>query len=81
MQSINVTLSVAEIKALLQMAQNQLFRLKFLDPKMPGYKARPGEVEAAESAVKALERALATQRQNGKSWSMPVKRVAHHGGN
>ena len=51
-ESINLSLTVKQVKALLQISQNQLFRMKFLDPKMPGYKARPGEVEAAESAFK-----------------------------
>ena len=58
MHSISLSLTVDQIKALLQISQNQIFRLKFLDPKMPGYKARPGELEAAESAVQALMAAL-----------------------
>ena len=58
MPSISLSLTVDQIKALLQISQNQIFRLKYLDPKMPGYKARPGELEAAESAVQALMAAL-----------------------
>jgi len=58
MPSISLNLTVDQIKALLQISQNQIFRLKYLDPKMPGYKARPGELEAAESAVQALMAAL-----------------------
>jgi hypothetical protein len=81
MQSIHLTLSAEEVKALLQIGQNQLFRLKFLDPKMPGYKARPGELEAAESAVKALEAALKGVKasvDNG-GWTVPVRREANRG--
>ncbi len=62
MKSFNVSLTVDQIKALLQISQNQIFRLKFLDPKMPGYKAHPGELEAAESAVQVLEAVLKEDR-------------------
>jgi hypothetical protein len=60
MPDVNLTLSVDQVRALLQISQNQLFRLKFLDPKMPGYKARPGELENVASAIKILEAALKT---------------------
>ena len=73
MESINVSLTVEQVKALLQISQNQLFRMKFLDPKMPGYKARPGEVEAAESAVQALTDALKENRLRATStWENPT---------
>ena len=75
MQSINLTLTVEQIKALLQIGQNQLFRMKFLDPKMPGYKARPGELEAAESAIQALTAALKEDRLKGTptAWETPIR--------
>jgi len=74
MQSINLTLSVAEIKALLQIGQNQLFRMKFLDPKMPGYKAHPGELEAAESAIRVLEADLKEDKlRDPTSWETPTR--------
>ena len=74
MESINVSLTVEQVKALLQISQNQLFRMRFLDPKMPGYKARPGEVEAAESAVQALTAALKETRLRATStWENPVR--------
>jgi hypothetical protein len=76
MESINLSLTVEQVKALLQISQNQLFRMKFLDPKMPGYKARPGEVEAAESAVQALTDALKETRLRATgTWANPT----HHG--
>jgi hypothetical protein len=79
MPSITLTLSTEEVKALLQISQNQLFRLKFLDPKMPGYKARPGELEAAETAVKTLEAALkGSKKADDGGWSMPLRRDAVH---
>ena len=70
---INLNLTVEQVKALLQISQNQLFRMKFLDPKMPGYKARPGEVEAAESAVQALTAALKeTRLRTSGTWENPI---------
>jgi hypothetical protein len=73
MQDITFTLSIEQVKALLQISQNQLFRLKFLDPKMPGYKARPGELENAESAVKVLEAAIGGSKvADDGGWSTPT---------
>ena len=79
MQSIHLTLSVEEVKVLIHISQNQLFRIKFIDPKMPGYKARPGEVEAAERAVETLEAALKASKPtvDDGGWSVPIRRVAH----
>jgi hypothetical protein len=79
-QSIQITLSTEEARALLQIGQNQLFRLRFLDPKMPGYKARPGELEAAESAVKTLEAALKGIEGviDDGGWATPIRRGANH---
>ena len=74
MPDITFTLSIEQVKALLQISQNQLFRLKFLDPKMPGYKARPGELENAESAVKVLEGALRGPKVNDDGgWTTPAR--------
>jgi len=79
MLSITLTLSTEEVKALLQISQNQLFRLKFLDPKMPGYKARPGELEAAETAVKTLEAALkGSKKADDGGWNTPLRRDTVH---
>jgi hypothetical protein len=50
--------------------------MKFLDPKMPGYKARPGELEAAESAVQALTAALKEERSTTTgTWETPTRRA------
>jgi hypothetical protein len=78
MPDINLTLSTEQVRALLQISQNQLFRLRFLDPKMPGYKARPGEVEDAASAIKVLEAALKTPAADTGGWSSPTPRPAVH---
>ena len=58
MRKITVQLTVEELQALVTLAENQFFRIKFLDPKMPGYKARPDELEAAQSAVAVIRKVL-----------------------
>ena len=47
-----------ELQALVTLTENQFFRIKFLDPKMPGYRARPEELKAAQSAVAIIHKAL-----------------------
>src|SRR5450631_567924 len=46
--------TMEELQALVTLTENQFFRIKFLDPKMPGYKARPDELKAAQSAVAVI---------------------------
>lgn len=58
MQKIKFELSLDELQALITLTENQFFRIKFLDSKMPGYKGRPAEVEAAQSAIEVLKEAL-----------------------
>jgi len=62
MESVKLNWTVDQIKAVLRTSQNQLFHVKYLDPKFPGYKAKPGELEAAESAIRVLEGALKEER-------------------
>jgi hypothetical protein len=58
MQQIPVKLSLEELQALLEMVENQLFRMKFIDSKMPGYKPNPERQRAATSAVSTLQEAF-----------------------
>lgn len=58
MQQIPVKLSLEEIQALLEMVENQLFRMKFIDSKMPGHKANPEKQLAATAAVNTLQEAF-----------------------
>jgi hypothetical protein len=57
MQQLSVKLSVEEIQALLELVDNQLFRMKFIDPKIPGHKANPERLQFATSAVGTLREA------------------------
>jgi len=58
MKKISVSLSIEELQALVTLADNQLFRVKYIDPKMPGYIVQPKELEVATSAVQILGEAL-----------------------
>jgi len=63
MRKISVALTVDELQALLTLAENQLFRVKHIDPKMPGYLVNPQQLEVSSSAVQVLSEALKTARQ------------------
>jgi hypothetical protein len=49
--------------------------VKYLDPKFPGYEAKPGELEVAESAIRVLEAALREDRMS-TTYRIPVGRGA-----
>ena len=63
---IHVELTADELQAVITLTENQLFRAKFIDPKMPGHKGNSEEVRAAESALYTLR--AATNKQH------PVKK-------
>ena len=54
MAKIAIHLTVEELQALLTLADNQFFRMKYIDPKIPGHKERPEELRAAQSAVQVF---------------------------
>ena len=62
MKKITVEFTAEELQALVTLSENQFFRLKYIDPKMPGYKAHPEELQAAHSAVQVLEEALKKEK-------------------
>jgi len=62
MKKITVQLSAEELQALVTLSENQFFRLKYIDPKMPGYKAQPEALRVAHSAVQVLEEALRKEK-------------------
>jgi hypothetical protein len=77
MQTIKLSLTLDEVKAILYTSRNQLFHVKYLDPKFPGYQARVGELEAAESAIRVLELALKEDRlRTPTAWEKPTHRGA-----
>ncbi len=58
MKLINVTFSPEQLEVLVTLIDNQLFRMKYIDPKMPGYRPRPENIENARTALEVLQGAL-----------------------
>ena len=58
MAKVCIELTMEELQALITLADNQFFRMKYIDPKIPGHKERPDELRAAQSAVQVLQNAL-----------------------
>jgi hypothetical protein len=51
MKRINFSLTIEELKLLATLASDQLFRRQFIDPKMPGYKDSPEELDLGKALV------------------------------
>ena len=58
MEQLSVKLTADEIQALLELVDNQLFRMKFIDSKIPGHKNNPEKLRLASSAVSRLKENL-----------------------
>ena len=58
MNQFPIKLSVEEMKALLELIENQLFRMKYIDPKIPGHRIDAERVGLANSAVDRIREAL-----------------------
>jgi hypothetical protein len=71
MKKITIQLTAEELRSLVTLSENQFFRLKYIDPKMPGYKARPDELRAAQSAVQVLQEALKKEKGFTSTLSQP----------
>ena len=55
MQQISLRMSVDEVQALLELVDNQLFRMMFIDPKIPGHTHNPERLQLATTAVNRLK--------------------------
>ena len=51
MKNINFVVTVEELRLLASLASDQLFRRQFIDPRMPGYKGSPEEVDLGKALV------------------------------
>ena len=51
MKHIRFAVTVEELRLLASLASDQLFRRQFIDPKMPGYKGRPEELNLGKQLV------------------------------
>ena len=54
MRRINFAVTVDELRLLASLASDQLFRRQFIDPKMPGYKGNPEEVDVGKALVRRM---------------------------
>lgn len=57
-----VKLTDQELKLLVALASDQLFRREFIDPKMPGYKFDPAELHLGKKLVERLRSIADRQR-------------------
>ncbi len=62
MQTIKLELTPDEVKALGMMAENELMRMKFVNPRIPGHTADPAMLKAAQSITARLLEASRKQR-------------------
>jgi hypothetical protein len=51
MKRINLELTIEEMRLLISLASDQLFRRQFIDPRMPGYKGNTEEVDLGKALV------------------------------
>ena len=58
MKKLVLRMSRDEIQAVLSLADDQMFRLKFIDRRLPGYKCDARKFELALSGVEILRQAL-----------------------
>jgi len=62
MGKIKLELNPAEVKALATMAENELIRMRFINPRLPGYANDPSVFRAAQSATALLTEAMKKQK-------------------
>jgi hypothetical protein len=55
MTLINLKITAEELKLLIALASDQLFRREFIDPKMPCYRSNSGEVKLGKALVERLK--------------------------
>jgi hypothetical protein len=54
MKRITLKLTVEELRLIANLASDQLFRREFIDPRMPGHRATPGEVAFGKALIARL---------------------------
>ncbi len=52
---VTVTLTLEELKLLLKLAGDQLFREEFINPKMPGFRSNQESIVLAKSLIGRLQ--------------------------
>ena len=61
-KKFKLELTPEELKTLATLAENQLFRMKYIDPKLPGYSITPEVFRASQSATALLTEAMKKER-------------------
>jgi hypothetical protein len=62
MKQINFAMTVEELRLLASLASDQLFRRRFIDPKMPGYKGSREDLDLGQSMVGRMQALLGEAR-------------------
>lgn len=62
MKKLTVQFTLEELQELLELVDNQLFRMKYIDSKIPGHKPNPDKLRAATSAVQTLRDTFKTAK-------------------
>jgi hypothetical protein len=58
MEQFSINLSAEEMQALLELVENQLFRMKYIDSKIPGHRVDDKRLGLANSAVSRIRETL-----------------------
>jgi hypothetical protein len=61
-RKIKLNLNTDELKALATLAENEFFRMRFIDPRLPGYTIEPEIYRASQSATAILSDAMKKER-------------------
>jgi hypothetical protein len=61
-KKIRLNLSVEELKVLVTLAENEFFRMRFINPRLPGYTIEPEIFRASQSATALLTEAMKKER-------------------
>jgi hypothetical protein len=58
MAKVNIALTVEQLQTLIMLADNQLFRVKFIDSKIPGNVRNPQAIREAQAVIQILQDAF-----------------------
>lgn len=54
MKHVTLRLSITDLRTLASLAADQLFRLEYIDVRMPGHQSDPGQIERGKALVERL---------------------------
>ena len=72
MKKLNLAVTVEELQLLASLASDQLFRRQFIDPKMPGYKSKPEEVDQGKAIVARMRLLIDETRRATTATVLPL---------